>query len=43
MLNVIHRCLVVVLELPEDKRAHCWGFRGMTGCEVRDLSYKVSV
>ncbi|MBL4799752.1 MAG: tautomerase family protein [Oleispira sp.] len=30
---------IIIKEQP----AHCWGFRGMTGCEVRDLSYKVSV
>ena len=30
---------IIVKEQP----AHCWGFRGMTGCEVRDLTYKVSV
>lgn len=23
--------------------AHCWGFRGMTGTEVKDLNYKVNV
>jgi phenylpyruvate tautomerase PptA (4-oxalocrotonate tautomerase family) len=30
---------IIVKEQP----AHCWGFRGMTGCEARDLSYKVNV
>lgn len=23
--------------------AHCWGFRGMTGAEVKDLNYKINV
>ncbi len=23
--------------------AHCWGFRGMTGDEVKDLTYKINV
>lgn len=26
-----------------EQPAHCWGFRGMTGDEVRDLTYKVNV
>ncbi|MEH6448394.1 MAG: tautomerase family protein [Oleispira sp.] len=30
---------IIVNEQP----AHCWGFRGMTGCEARDLTYTVSV
>lgn len=30
---------IVIKEQP----AHCWGFRGMTGDEVRDLTYKVKV
>jgi phenylpyruvate tautomerase PptA (4-oxalocrotonate tautomerase family) len=30
---------IIVKEQP----AHCWGFRGMTGCEARDLTYKVSI
>lgn len=30
---------IIVKEQP----AHCWGFRGMTGCEARDLTYKVNV
>ncbi len=27
----------------KEQPAHCWGFRGMTGDEVRDLSYKVNI
>ena len=27
----------------KEQPAHCWGFRGMTGDEVADLKYKVSV
>ncbi len=27
----------------KEQPAHCWGFRGMTGDEVRDLAYKVNV
>lgn len=27
----------------KEQPAHCWGFRGMTGDEARDLSYKVNV
>ena len=27
----------------KEQPAHCWGFRGMTGDEVRDLTYKVNV
>lgn len=30
---------IVIKEQP----AHCWGFRGMTGDEVRDLTYKVDI
>jgi hypothetical protein len=30
---------IVIKEQP----AHCWGFRGMTGDEVNDLKYKISV
>ena len=30
---------IVIKEQP----AHCWGFRGMTGDEVRDLNYKINV
>ncbi|MDV5168588.1 tautomerase family protein [Photobacterium rosenbergii] len=30
---------IIIKEQP----AHCWGFRGMTGDEVKDLKYKVSV
>lgn len=30
---------IIVKEQP----AHCWGFRGMTGCEAQDLTYKVSI
>lgn len=30
---------IVIKEQP----AHCWGFRGMTGDEVRDLTYKVNI
>jgi len=30
---------ITVLEQP----AHCWGFRGMTGDEAKDLSYQVKV
>lgn len=30
---------IIIKEQP----AHCWGFRGMTGDEVRDLSYSVNV
>ncbi len=26
-----------------EQPAHCWGFRGMTGDEARDLNYKVKV
>lgn len=25
----------------KEQPAHCWGFRGMTGDEVRDLKYKI--
>ena len=27
----------------KEQPAHCWGFRGMTGDEAGDLSYRVSV
>lgn len=27
----------------KEQPPHCWGFRGMTGDEVQDLTYKVSV
>ncbi|UDL05281.1 tautomerase family protein [Marinobacter sp. CA1] len=27
----------------KEQPAHCWGFRGMTGDEARDLKYSVSV
>ncbi|USD64030.1 tautomerase family protein [Vibrio sp. SCSIO 43136] len=27
----------------KEQPSHCWGFRGMTGDEVRDLTYKVEV
>ncbi|WP_228138848.1 tautomerase family protein [Psychrobacter sp. P2G3] len=27
----------------KEQPAHCWGFRGMTGDEARDLKYKVNV
>ncbi|UYG08667.1 tautomerase family protein [Halomonas sp. M4R1S46] len=27
----------------KEQPAHCWGFRGMTGDEVRDLKYSVEV
>lgn len=27
----------------KEQPAHCWGFRGMTGDEVRDLKYKIHV
>ncbi len=27
----------------KEQPAYCWGFRGMTGDEVTDLSYKVNV
>ncbi|WP_375054946.1 tautomerase family protein [Zobellella sp. DQSA1] len=27
----------------KEQPAHCWGFRGMTGDEVRDLKYSVNV
>jgi len=27
----------------KEQPAHCWGFRGMTGDEAKDLKYKVSV
>ena len=27
----------------KEQPAHCWGFRGMTGDEALDLSYKVNV
>lgn len=27
----------------KEQPAHCWGFRGITGDEVRDLPYKVNV
>ncbi|GGX93285.1 hypothetical protein GCM10007160_21030 [Litchfieldella qijiaojingensis] len=26
-----------------EQPAHCWGFRGMTGDEARDLNYRVKV
>lgn len=28
---------------PKEQPAHCWGFRGMTGDEARDLKYSVNV
>ena len=27
----------------KEQPAHCWGFRGMTGDEAKDLKYKVGV
>ncbi|MDC7224945.1 MAG: tautomerase family protein [Spirochaetales bacterium] len=27
----------------KEQPSHCWGFRGMTGDEVRDLNYSVEV
>lgn len=27
----------------KEQPAHCWGFRGMTGDEARDLKYKVEI
>lgn len=27
----------------KEQPAHCWGFRGMTGDEARDLKYSVNV
>ena len=27
----------------KEQPAHCWGFRGMTGDEARDLTYKITV
>ena len=27
----------------KEQPAHCWGFRGITGDEARDLSYKINV
>ncbi|MDF1692870.1 MAG: tautomerase family protein [Zhongshania sp.] len=27
----------------KEQPAHCWGFRGMTGDEVTDLSYSVNI
>lgn len=30
---------IIIKEQP----AHCWGFRGMTGDEARDLKYRVKV
>lgn len=27
----------------KEQPAHCWGFRGMTGDEVQDLTYKITV
>lgn len=27
----------------KEQPAHCWGFRGMSGDEARDLKYKVNV
>ena len=27
----------------KEQPAHCWGFRGMTGDEARDLKYKVNI
>ena len=30
---------IIIKEQP----AHCWGFRGMTGDEAKDLKYKVNV
>lgn len=27
----------------KEQPAHCWGFRGMTGDEARDLAYSVNV
>lgn len=30
---------ITIMEQP----AHCWGFRGMTGDEARDLTYSINV
>ncbi len=30
---------IIIKEQP----AHCWGFRGMTGDEARDLSYRIEI
>eukprot|EP01090_Pellita_catalonica_P014244 TRINITY_DN357_c0_g1_i24.p2 TRINITY_DN357_c0_g1~~TRINITY_DN357_c0_g1_i24.p2 ORF type:complete len:104 (+),score=9.55 TRINITY_DN357_c0_g1_i24:1481-1792(+) len=27
----------------KEQPSHCWGFRGMTGDDVKDLTYKVNV
>lgn len=27
----------------KEQPAHCWGFRGITGDEARDLSYRINV
>ena len=27
----------------KEQPAHCWGFRGMTGDEAQDLTYKITV
>ena len=27
----------------KEQAAHCWGFRGITGDEARDLSYRINV
>ena len=27
----------------KEQPAHCWGFRGITGDEVKDLKYSVNV
>ena len=35
---------VVDIEITiKEQPSYCWGFRGMTGDEVKDLSYKVNV
>ena len=35
---------VVDIEISiKEQPAHCWGFRGMTGDDVKDLTYQVNV
>jgi hypothetical protein len=35
--------LVDIEMIIKEQLAHCWGFRGMMGCEAKDLAYRVNV
>lgn len=39
-LSIAHADLEVIIK---EQPAHCWGFRGMTGDEARDLNYSINV